>query len=77
MIDENVDKRKRERTRDPKLLGCSITVAQIKITVTRVQLCKWQSGGSSRECGMRREDGEVKQASIHQQDHIYNEKNIQ
>jgi len=25
MIDDNVDKRKRERTRDPKLLGCSIT----------------------------------------------------
>jgi hypothetical protein len=31
MIDESVDKRKRKGTRDSKLLGCSITVAQIKI----------------------------------------------
>jgi hypothetical protein len=43
MIYEDVDKSKRDRTRCSKLLGCLITVAQIKILYTS-RACKWQSG---------------------------------
>jgi hypothetical protein len=36
MMDENVDKRERERERGSKLLSCSVTVAQIKISYTSI-----------------------------------------